>query len=238
MPITLAVQDKAVTADDIETVFQYFTEVDARFSPFKPDSELSRLNRGELAPEALSLPMREILDLAERTRQQSGGYFDIMRPDGRRDPSGIVKGWAIKGAARLLSEMGFENFFVDAGGDIQAGGKNEAGGDWRVGIRSPFEPDTIVKILLPGASGVATSGNYLQGAHIYDPHLGRAPEGDVVSLTVLGPDVLEADRFATAAFAMGRKGIFFIEGLPGFEAYEIDAGGMARMTGGLQRYIA
>jgi thiamine biosynthesis lipoprotein len=237
MPVTVAIRDTGAAERDIETLFQYFEGVDRRFSPYKPDSEISRLNRGEIAPGDVSDEMKEILVLADRTKKESRGYFDIRRPDGTLDPCGIVKGWAIRGAARLLAGMGHENFFVDAGGDIQAAGCNEEGGDWRVGIRSPFNDD-IVKILTPGPCGVATSGTYLQGAHIYDPHRGQAADSDVVSLTVIGPDVLEADRFATAAFAMGRDGILFIERLASFEAYEIDSAGMARMTSGLARYAA
>lgn len=238
MPVTVAVLDAAVRQDDIDSVFAYFEQVDARFSPFKADSEISRINRGEIAPDGHSEPMREVLALAEKTRQQSQGYFDIRRPDGTLDPCGIVKGWAIAGAARMLTQMGFENFFVDAGGDIQTSGKNARGADWRVGIRSPFDMDKMVKVLVPRGRGVATSGSYLQGAHIYDPHRGDSPAGDIVSLTVIGPDVLEADRYATAAFAMGRQGVLFIETLAGFEAYEIDAQGMARMTSGLTEYVA
>ena len=44
--------------------------------------------------------------------------------------------------------------------------------------------------------------------------------------------MLEADRFATAAFAMGKDGILFIENLPGFEGYAIDAKGIATMASG------
>lgn len=241
MPITLAVLDATAAQHDIETVFQYFVSVDARFSPYKQDSEISRINRGEIAARDYSPQMREILALAEETRRQSHGYFDIARPDGALDPCGIVKGWAIRGAARMLTQMGFENFFVDAGGDIQASGKNAQGEDWRVGIRSPFELDKMVKVLVPRGRGVATSGSYLQGRHIYNPHGDKGGAGapdEIVSLTIIGPDVLEADRFATAAFAMGRDGILFIEALADFEAYEIDASGMARMTSGLARHLA
>jgi thiamine biosynthesis lipoprotein len=60
----------------------------------------------------------------------------------------------------------------------------------------------------------------------------------VVSLTVIGPDILDADICATAAFAMGREGIYFIERRPGLEAYAIDAAGKARMTSGLKRYLS
>ena len=54
---------------------------------------------------------------------------------------------------------------------------------------------------------------------------------------MIGPDVLEADRYATAAFAMGREGIHFIERTPDLEGYEIDSAGTARMTTGLKKYL-
>ncbi len=60
---------------------------------------------------------------------------------------------------------------------------------------------------------------------------------DVVSITIIGPNVFEADRFATAAFAMGRKGIQFIEELAGFEGYMIDAQACATYTSGFERYV-
>ncbi len=56
-------------------------------------------------------------------------------------------------------------------------------------------------------------------------------------MTVIGPDVYEADRFATAAFAMGRMGVAFVEGLDGFEGYMIDAQGIATYTSGFERYV-
>ena len=223
MPISLAVLDTHVRPQDMEAVFAGFTAIDAQFSPFKDDSEVSRLNRGEISEKDLSPRMGEVFALCEKTRRETGGYFDIYRPDGMIDPCGMVKGWAIRNAARQLAEMGFANFCVEAGGDIQCHGVNEEGGEWRVGIRNPFMPDEIVKVLTPKGDGVATSGNYLRGDHIYNPHTGRYGLGDIVSLTVIGQDVLEADRYATAAFAMGREGIFFIERMAGLEAYEIDA---------------
>ncbi len=238
MPVQVAIVDAAATGEDLEEIFALFVSVDGRFSPYKSDSELSRVNRGEIATSAQSVQMQEIFALAEKTRTQTQGYFDIKRPDGSLDPCGIVKGWAIHKAACLLRQKGYENFCVDAGGDIQASGQNGQGEAWRIGIRNPFAADQIVKVLYPKGAGIATSGSYLQGAHIYNPHAPEQQLGDIVSLTVIGPDILEADRFATAAFAMGRAGITFLEQLPGFEAYEIDAFGIARMTSGLERHLA
>ena len=49
---------------------------------------------------------------------------------------------------------------------------------------------------------------------------------------MIGPDVLEADRFATAAFAMGKDGIYFVEQTPGLEGYVVDINGRATPTSG------
>jgi len=238
MPVCVSIADAAAREADLEPAFDCFVQADARFSPFKPESELSRLNRGEITPAECSSQMHEILALAEQTRIDSDGYFDIRRPDGTLDPCGIVKGWAIREAARALARRGLRDFFVDAGGDIQACGRNEGGGDWRVGIRSPFQAEEIVKVLVPRGAGVATSGTYLRGAHIYNPHAQAAAPAGIASLTVIGPDILEADRFATAAFAMGETGIDFIERVHGLEGYQIDARGLACMTSGLERYLS
>ncbi len=78
----------------------------------------------------------------------------------------------------------------------------------------------MVRVLLARDLAVATSGTYEKGTHIYDPHTGRAVD-ELVSLTVIGPSILEADVQATAAFAMGRHAIEHIETLPGYEAYAI-----------------
>lgn len=237
MPISLAVLDDRVRQPDLDAVFAQFTAADAQFSPFREDSEVSRFNRGEIDQRDLTPAMREIFALCEQTRLETGGYFDIVRPDGTMDPCGMVKGWAIRNAARELAGMGFVNFSVAAGGDIQCGGVNDEGGEWTVGIRNPFNPHEIVKVLTPKGRGVATSGNYIRGDHIYNPHTGRYGSDGIVSLTVVGADILEADRYATAAFAMGREGIHFIERISGLEGYEIDAQGIARMTSGLGTYL-
>ncbi len=237
MPITVEIVDSGF-AGLVDEVFSYFAAVERRFSTFRSDSEISALNGGRIGFEDLSCDMREVLEIAARTKRDTDGYFDIRRSDGMLDPSGIVKGWAIRNAADLARSFGARNFYVDAGGDIQIGGKNADGDDWKVGIRNPFNEQEIIKTVLPKGRGIATSGSYARGGHIYDPHQpGRRIE-DIVSLTVIGPDVLEADRFATAAFAMGRAGIYFIEGMPELEGYAVDANGIATQTRGFGAYVA
>ncbi|WP_206615588.1 FAD:protein FMN transferase [Solirhodobacter olei] len=236
MPITIDIPGADI-GELMEEVFASFTEVDARFSPYRDDSELAAINEGRIAPATCSPQMAEVFEIANRMRRISGGYFDIRRPDGLLDPSGVVKGWAILQAARLISAAGCRNFYVDAGGDIQTGGVDEAGRAWVIGIRNPFEPTEIVKAIRPQGRGMATSGSYVRGDHIYNPHDAGRRISEIVSLTVVGPDVLEADLFATAAFAMGRGGIHFIEATPGLEGYVIHPDGTALQTSGLKELL-
>jgi FAD:protein FMN transferase len=236
MPITIEILDAAYS-HLLETTFDYFDSVDRRFSLYKPTSEISAYNRGDITFENLSREMRDVFAIADRTKADTAGYFEMRRPDGMIDPSGIVKGWAVRNAATLLREAGVRDFYVEAGGDIQMGGKNEDGEDWRIGIRNPFVEREIVKAIAMTDRGIATSGTYVRGQHIYDPHNPTGPIENVVSLTVIAPDVLEADRFATAAFAMGEDGIYFIEHQPGLEGYVINANGIAKQTTGFGAYV-
>ncbi len=235
MPITVEVVDASVTEADLAKVFASFRAVDDTFSTYKAHSEIAKINRGELCEEEYSDAMQTIFALSEQTRQATQGYFDIQH-HGSIDPSGIVKGWAILQAAQMLKEAGLNNFYIDAGGDIQVAGK-KGGNPWRIGIRNPFNRTEHVKVLAVTDKGIATSGTAIRGQHIYDPHHPDTPLQDIISLTVIGPNVYEADRFATAAFAMGKRGIFFIEQLPGFEGYMIDVSARATFTSGFERYV-
>jgi thiamine biosynthesis lipoprotein len=235
MPIEIEIIGEGVEKS-IEDAFIFLTEVDIRFSTYKEYSEISRINSGEIKAAASSPLMQEVFALAEKTKEETNGYFDIRRIDGRIDPSGMVKGWAILKAAERIKAGGYTDFFVNAGGDIASSGKNAHGKEWSFGIRNPFNLSEIVKVIYPKGAGIATSGSYIRGAHIYNPHAPEEGLLDVVSITVIGPDVLEADRFATAAFAMGKEGITFIENLPGFEGYAIDSKGIATFTSGFSVY--
>ncbi len=216
-------------------VFDYFRYVDNTFSTFKETSEITKINNGLFAASNYSNDMKEIFRLAEQTKKETDGYFDIRR-DSYRDPSGIVKGWAIHHAASLLRTAGYNNYYVEAGGDIEVAGNNPDGETWTIGIRNPFNVNEIVKKVTLRDRGIATSGTYERGKHIYNPKT-NTPVSEIVSLTVIGPDVCEADRFATAAFAMGSKGIQFIERLNKFEGYMIDTKGIATFTGGFHTYV-
>ncbi len=240
MPVTVEIVDGSADLTTYKKIFDYFRWVDREFSPFKTLSEVSKINRGVIEAREYSAEVNEILDLAEETKRLTKGYFNVWHK-GKFDPSGIVKGWAIKKAAEILLKEKYQDFYVEAGGDIQTKGckiqdtryKNRK---WKVGIRSPFKFTEIVKVVGLSGEGIATSGTYLRGQHVYDPFT-NMPIEDIVSLSVIGPNVYEADRFATAAFAMGKKGINFIEEMPELEGYMINNKGIATMTSGFGQYV-
>lgn len=236
MHITVEIVGAVPANGAIEKVFSYFNYVDEKFSTYKDASEITKINKGELRESEYSEDMKTVLLLCEKTKKETGGYFDIVAPDGLYDPSGLVKGWSIYNAANILLHDGFKDFYIDAGGDIQVHGKNSKGERWSVGIKNPFNQKEIVKTVFVKDEGVATSGTYIRGQHIYNPKNRNEPIAEIVSITVMGPNIYEADRFATAAFAMGKKGIHFIETMPGFEGYMIDKEGTATMTSGFEQY--
>jgi FAD:protein FMN transferase len=237
MPVTVEIVDAKATQNVIDKVFNYFTYVDQTFSTFKPASEITKINQGQIQPNDYSADMKTVFALSEKTKQETDGYFDIVNNQGKYDPSGLVKGWAIFNAAEILKSLGFKNFYVEAGGDIQVQGLNKEGKPWKVGIKNPLNIKEIIKVVfLKHNEGIATSGSYERGAHIYNPKNRKDELAQIVSLTVIGPNIYEADRFATAAFAMQQEGIHFIEKLNGFAGYMINQKGIATMTSDFERY--
>ena len=180
-----------------------------------------------------------MLTRCESLRLRTHGYFDVSAPmagsDGL-DPSGFVKGYAVEGAGRLLSRAGVKSWCVNAGGDIRLNGAPDGCDCWRVGIQHPVERLAVAAVLGLRAGAVATSGMYERGAHIVDPHTGLSPEG-VSSVTVVGPDLAVADAYATAAFAMGRRGAEWAARLPDHGAIVIFDDGTISYSAGVERLL-
>ena len=151
-------------------MFTWLRRVDALFSTYRAGSEISRIDRGELAIADADPLVSEVLVRCERVREETDGYFDA-RASGRLDPSGLVKGWAVERAAALLEASGERRFCVSAGGDLVV-----RGGPWRVGIRHPGRRRRLAAALTVRDAAVATSGAYERGAHVLDPH--TRPRGD------------------------------------------------------------
>ena len=201
-----------------------------RFSPWLDHSEISRISDGRLPVADSSPDVRFVLAACDHLRAISRGAFDVRghRPDGRLDPSGFVKGWAVEEAARHLDDAGLRDYAVNAGGDILVRGDAEPGSGrgWRVGIRDPDDSDRVVRVLKVRGQAIATSGLYERGAHIRDPRpratAGTRPE--LASLTVVGPSLGWADAYATAGFVIGAGALGWVGERAGYGALSVDAG--------------
>jgi FAD:protein FMN transferase len=235
MPITVEiVTDDTLARRGIAAAFDEFNQTDMTFSTYKPGSEISRINRHELATTEASIEVREVLQMCRDLKYKTGGYFDIEH-DGEIDPSGLVKGWSIGRAAKRIEELGIFNYYIEAGGDITLRGHTGEGKPWRVGVRNPKNTAEIVKVFEMTQGAICTSGTYARGEHIYNPITGK-PAREVQSVTIVGPDVCIADVLATAIFARGSDGITMAKSF-GYEAYVILNSNRAVFTDGLSKYF-
>jgi len=205
--------------------------VDATFSPYREDSDVTRFGRGLLPLADCAPELAEVLEACAAISARSGGYFSTT-PVGTFDPSGYVKGWAIERAAAILTAAGSAEHSVNGGGDVQCAG----GRLWRVGIADPLRPGRLALVVAGRDFAVATSGVAERGPHIIDPHTGKPPSG-LVSLTMVGARLAETDAYATAAFAMGSAARDWAESLDGHEAFAITAAGATWQTSGFAAYL-
>jgi FAD:protein FMN transferase len=229
----------------VDALFEWFRHIDDLFSTWRPDTEISRLGRGELSIESASPEVRVVLDLCDEVRCRSNGAFDVTvgrqhgigsRPGlGPLDPSGLVKGWAVERAADRLHAEGATRFSINAGGDAVVRGHPDDWSDWRVGIQHPWERGNVAAVLSVVDVAVATSGRYERGDHVFDPRTGL-PASGLAAVTVVGADLALADGYATAALALGDEGMSWLAGLPGIEALGITDDRVVITTAGFDRY--
>jgi thiamine biosynthesis lipoprotein len=252
--VSLLAPDGGADSAAADRCFAWLHEVDRRFSPFRPDSEVSLLMRSAIEasqgdredggpralvdPVAVSPDLAEVLELCEIVEVLSDGAFDIRRhrADGAPDPTGVVKGWAVDRAAAILEEAGLERFCIGAGGDVLARGGRAPGVPWRIGIAHPTVRGASALTLEADDLAVATSGSTERGFHIVDGRTGDIPR-ELLTLSVAGPDLGRADAYATAAFAMGRDGLRWVESLPGYAACGITPDERLIVSRGLQQFL-
>ncbi len=232
LPIVVDVREDC-TGDVLDELFDWLRWVDATFSTFKDDSEISRINRGELRRQDAHPHVRQVLERCEQLRNVTDGYFDIRTPDGSIDPSGLVKGWAVDRAAAILDDAGLHNYAVSAGGDMRVRGRAVPELVWRVGIQHPLDRQHVAAVIESTADlAIATSGAYARGEHVWNPHSARPPAG-ILSVTIVGAELGTADAYATAAFAMGAElAPHWTARLNGYEAMTILADETVFKTGG------
>ncbi len=208
MPVSVHVRAVEPTRPDLEAgvarVYAHLRKVDAVLSTWRADSDLLRLQHGER--DEVHPWVADVTELCLEAEERTDGLFQAWRrrPGGRLsfDPTGLVKGWAVAAAAAHLDVVQEISDSIGAGGDIVVGagrGPSATVPTWRVGIEDPRHPGAVARVVSVRRGAGATSGAAARGAHVVDPRTGKAIGRDG-SATVVGPDLLWADVWATAAW--------------------------------------
>jgi thiamine biosynthesis lipoprotein len=206
--------------------------------------DLWKVKSGPHAP-----PTQEEIDRAraatgwQRISMDSGGNVELNGV--AIDLGGIAKGYAVDLAAKALREAGFENFLVNAGGDLYLSG-DKNGKPWKVGLQHPRNTDQVFPVT-PKNGGLVTSGDYeryfeWEGEryhHIFSPATGSPADAGCVSVTVWADTAMRADILATVAFVLGpEKGLALLEKEEGVEGLIIDAGLAEIVTSGFDAVVS
>jgi FAD:protein FMN transferase len=209
--------DVAVAGGDPAVVGAVLERWEAVFSLFRPESELSRVNRSSARVLTVSPLFARALDVALDMAAETEGLVEPTlhgrwpevvlsgrlrsRPAGLGlDLNGVVKALAVDEAAATLDGPGF----VSVGGDLAVRGS--------VDVALPA--DGAIRVV---GGGLATSGTASRGAHLVDPATGRASESCWEQVTASGATCLSADVAAKAGFLLGERGPRWLDerGLPG-----------------------
>ena len=136
------------------------------------------------------------------------------------DFGGIAKGWAAEQTVARLKHLG--SALMNCGGDIFMSGPLLNGNPWEIGVHRPFDRSSgyIGMMFFEHGCGVATSATdrrrWMQGDsmrhHIIDPQSGLPAESDVVSVTIVAPNAVEAETAAKSVLIRGSvEGLAWLE---------------------------
>ena len=140
-------------------------------------------------------------------------YAQLADPKMAVDLGGIAKGWI---ADKLVDSMrrlepAISGFSVNLGGNVAVWGDKPDNSPWNVGIRDPFESDSIAASVALRNASVVTSGitercfakNGRLYHHILDTQNGLPVETDLASASVVAKRSIDAEGFSTTLLALG-----------------------------------
>lgn len=218
----------------VESAFARLEWVDATFSLYRPDSEISRIGRGELAPDGAHPLVQQVLDRCEELEWATRGWFRPRAPERglSLDPSAFVKGWAVDLVVDDLRSAGVTRGFVSAGCDVAVIGTRPDDSPWRSGVHGPLESQLAAVVGLVD-SAIASSGSYERGNHIW----GSSRSG-YHGVSVVGPSLGTADALATAVFADGGTDLSWFADFELYGCVIVLADGAVRLSPGMERRLA
>lgn len=145
-----------------------------------------------------------------------------IHPNFKIDFNAVAQGQSVDVVSDYLMNKGFDDFYVEIGGELRTSGFNREGDPWKIGIDSP--QDSLQKRVLNNVlnltnNAVATSGNYrkfyevdgVKYSHTLNPKSGYPVRHSLLSATVIARTCAEADAYATAFMVMGlEKSLEFV----------------------------
>ena len=160
----------------------------------------------------------------------------------RLDCGGIARAWAAEQAAARLSDLG--PCLVDAGGDIAVRGAPPRWPGWPIRVADPYNDRRDLAVIAVSSRGVATSGTdyrrWRRGGrmvhHVIDPRTHRPAGTDLVSVTVVAEDAVEANIHAVAALILGSRDAVVYLHQAGVDGLVVRADGGVRTTPGFHRH--
>lgn len=214
-------QEKAIEASEV--AYKKAQALEAKFSEYNPDSEISCLN--QKAGKAfcdLSIETIQLLHLAQELNRETAGAFDIRFASkthkgrygiilllvnegklGNRETrigvSSLAKGYILDQMIESIKAQGFDAI-VDAGGDIRA-----SGGPWKVAIQIPgkgYGENTLPFHIQNQA--LTTSGNYENKSNVIDP-IHSKPVQNQKSVSIIADSATLANALSTAFYVLGES---------------------------------
>jgi thiamine biosynthesis lipoprotein len=178
-----------------------------------------------------------------KVQRRSGGIF-LPQAGMGIDLGGIGKEYAVDRIFEQSRRWAIEDIAVDFGRDLRVRGEPPEGGEWRVGLEHPLDPQRCSGGVAVRDRAVATSGGYARAftvggksyIHILDPRTGWPVDNGCQSVSVIAPTCTEAGVLSTTAFILGReKGLPLLEQATHVEGC-LWAGGEMFATRGLHEY--
>ena len=186
----------------VNEIDKYLQNAEEKFSPFLLESLVSRHTDigEELQDDFFDIEYQEVYSRSIIAKKETHGLFDPFF-DGKYNPTGFVKGWAIENAFMKYIKPLIDNNILEAGaingaGDMQVGTRLDSNFSWKIGIENPEDKEKIIAKYSIKNGAVATSGLSKKGKHIKS-------DNDInhVQVTVVGRYLSDVDVLATAGVA-------------------------------------